>query len=51
MTLALTLAVAVVCGSGYRASIAASFLQREGHPHVINLLGGMSAWNARRENS
>jgi hydroxyacylglutathione hydrolase len=36
--------VAVVCGSGYRASIAASFLQREGYPEVVNVLGGMSAW-------
>ena len=36
--------VAVVCGSGYRGSIAASFLKREGYLHVANLLGGMSAW-------
>ena len=39
-------AIAVVCGSGYRASIAASFLKREGHLRAMNLLGGMSAWNA-----
>ena len=38
--------VAVVCGSGYRASIAASFLQRAGYDDVANVLGGMSAWNA-----
>jgi hydroxyacylglutathione hydrolase len=36
--------VAVVCGSGYRASIAASFLKREGYEDVANILGGMSAW-------
>lgn len=36
--------VAVMCGSGYRASIAASFLQREGYQQVANVLGGMSAW-------
>jgi hydroxyacylglutathione hydrolase len=38
--------VAVVCGSGYRASIAASFLRREGYERVENVLGGMSAWQA-----
>jgi hydroxyacylglutathione hydrolase len=38
--------VAVVCGSGYRASIASSFLKRAGHEAVSNVLGGMSAWNA-----
>ncbi|MEO6807965.1 MAG: MBL fold metallo-hydrolase [Isosphaeraceae bacterium] len=38
--------VAVVCGSGYRASIASSFLKREGYQDVTNVLGGMSAWNA-----
>jgi hydroxyacylglutathione hydrolase len=36
--------VAVACGSGYRASIAASFLKREHHPQVINVIGGMTAW-------
>ena len=38
--------VAVVCGSGYRASIAASFLKREGYEDVTNVVGGMSAWKA-----
>jgi hydroxyacylglutathione hydrolase len=38
--------VAVVCGSGYRASIAASFLKREGYQNVHNVLGGMAAWKA-----
>lgn len=38
--------VAVVCGSGYRASIAASFLKREGFQNVSNVLGGMSAYKA-----
>jgi hydroxyacylglutathione hydrolase len=38
--------VAVVCGSGYRASIAASFLQREKYEAVSNVLGGMTAWKA-----
>lgn len=39
-------AVAVVCGSGYRASIASSFLKREGYADVTNVLGGMTAWKA-----
>lgn len=38
--------VAVICCSGYRASIAASFLKREGFEDVTNVLGGMSAWRA-----
>jgi hydroxyacylglutathione hydrolase len=38
--------VAVVCGSGYRASIAASFLKREGYADVLNAMGGMTAWKA-----
>jgi hydroxyacylglutathione hydrolase len=38
--------VAVVCGSGYRASIAASFLQREKYEAVSNVIGGMTAWKA-----
>lgn len=38
--------IAVICGSGYRASIASSFLQREGFPDVANVIGGMSAWKA-----
>jgi hydroxyacylglutathione hydrolase len=37
-------AVAVVCGSGYRASIAASFLKRAGYDAVSNVIGGMTAW-------
>jgi hydroxyacylglutathione hydrolase len=38
--------VAVVCGSGYRGSIAASFLKSHGYENVANVLGGMSAWKA-----
>jgi hydroxyacylglutathione hydrolase len=38
--------VIVVCGTGYRASIAASFLRREGYPDVTNVMGGMTAWKA-----
>lgn len=38
--------IAVVCGSGYRASIASSLLKREGFDDVSNVMGGMSAWKA-----
>ncbi|MCA9115391.1 MAG: MBL fold metallo-hydrolase [Planctomycetaceae bacterium] len=38
--------VSVICGSGYRGSIAASFLKREGYDDVANVVGGMSAWQA-----
>jgi hydroxyacylglutathione hydrolase len=37
-------AIAVICGTGYRGSIAASFLQSRGYEDVANVLGGMSAW-------
>jgi len=40
--------VAVVCGSGYRASIASSFLQRDGFQTVSNVIGGMSAWKSAK---
>lgn len=36
--------VAVYCGSGYRASIAASILQRDGYEKVRNVPGSMQAW-------
>jgi hydroxyacylglutathione hydrolase len=38
--------VAVVCGTGYRGSIAASFLKSNGFTDVSNVLGGMTAWKA-----
>lgn len=34
------------CRSGYRASIAASILQRKGFRNVINAPGSLMAWNA-----
>lgn len=36
--------LAVYCGSGYRASIAASILQRDGFEQVSNVPGSMQAW-------
>jgi hydroxyacylglutathione hydrolase len=38
----------VVCGSGYRSSIAVSLLSNAGHRDVTDLVGGMGAWNASR---
>ena len=38
--------IAVVCGTGYRGSIAASFLKSKGWENVSNVLGGMTAWKA-----
>lgn len=38
--------VAVYCGSGYRANIAASILLRNGFKHVHNVPGSMLAWKA-----
>ncbi len=36
--------VAVYCGSGYRASIAASLMKRSGFKEVCNVPGSMQAW-------
>lgn len=38
--------LAVICGSGYRSSAAASLLLAGGRSEVANVVGGMSAWNA-----
>src|SRR5262245_25155084 len=39
-------AIIVHCASGYRSSIAASLLQRDGFTNVSELAGGMTAWEA-----
>ncbi len=36
--------LAVICGSGYRSSIAASLLQAQGFSRVQNVMGGMGAY-------
>lgn len=36
--------IATYCGSGYRASIAASILQKHGFEKVINIPGSWIAW-------
>ena len=37
-------ALVVICGSGYRSTIAASVLERAGFSGITNLTGGMKAW-------
>ena len=36
--------LALVCGSGYRSTVAASVLERSGFHRLYNLIGGMKAW-------
>ncbi len=36
----------IICGSGYRSTIACSLLSRAGRKHVTNVIGGMAAWKA-----
>lgn len=36
----------VMCGGGYRASLAASFMKNNGFMRVSNILGGMTAWES-----
>ncbi|HDZ56412.1 MAG TPA: MBL fold metallo-hydrolase [Pseudomonas xinjiangensis] len=38
--------IATYCGSGYRASIAASILKRSGFEKVVNVPGSWAAWKA-----
>ncbi len=35
----------VVCGTGFRSSIVSSLLRREGFSDIVNVSGGMTAWN------
>jgi len=37
--------IGVICGSGYRSSVAASFLKKAGFERVKNIQGGMHAWD------
>ena len=38
----------VYCAGGYRSSIAASLLQRQGFTHVSEIAGGITAWEAAK---
>jgi hydroxyacylglutathione hydrolase len=40
--------VAIICGSGYRSSIAASLLLRDGHVRLANVIGGMNAYSGSK---
>lgn len=40
--------LAVMCGSGYRSSIAASLLEIAGHREVVNVSGGWAAYSRRQ---
>ena len=40
--------VVVTCATGYRSSIAASLLRREGVEQIADLVGGLNAWEASR---
>jgi hydroxyacylglutathione hydrolase len=37
--------VHIICGSGYRSSLSTSVLRRAGIRDVVNVMGGMTAWN------
>jgi hydroxyacylglutathione hydrolase len=38
--------LAIVCGAGYRSTVAASVLERAGVGPLFNVTGGMTAWRA-----
>ena len=40
--------ILVYCAGGYRSSVAASLLQRNGFSDVSEIAGGMAAWEAAR---
>lgn len=40
--------LAIVCGTGYRSTIASSLLLRHGLTNLVNVAGGMRAWSAAR---
>jgi glyoxylase-like metal-dependent hydrolase (beta-lactamase superfamily II) len=37
--------VTAICAGGYRSSIATSLLEQQGWARIINVVGGMTAWN------
>jgi hydroxyacylglutathione hydrolase len=38
------LTLALICGTGYRSTVAASVLERTGFTNLLNITGGMAAW-------
>ncbi len=41
--------ISVICKSGYRSNIAASYLKSKGYTNVYSVIGGMSAWMKRSD--
>ena len=41
-------AIYIICGSGYRSSVAASVLARAGFRDIVNVTGGMTAWSQQK---
>ena len=41
-------AVTAICAGGYRSSIATSLLEQQGCRRIVNVVGGMTAWNNAR---
>ncbi|NOX38758.1 MAG: rhodanese-like domain-containing protein [Calditrichaeota bacterium] len=39
--------IVLVCRSGNRSRVAAEFLQEKGFKNLINMMGGMRAWNQK----
>ncbi len=39
--------IVLICRSGNRSRVAAEFLQKNGFRHLINMVGGMRAWNQK----
>jgi hydroxyacylglutathione hydrolase len=40
--------IAIICGSGFRSSVASSLLQARGMDNLVTIQGGMEAWDAAR---
>jgi len=38
--------LAVICGTGYRSTVASSLLARAGRTNLLNVTGGMAAWRS-----
>ena len=38
--------IIVLCNTGHRSSMATSLLRQRGIKHVLNVVGGMTAWAA-----
>lgn len=49
LTEVLTVPLSVICGSGYRSSVACSLLQRSGRQGLSNVIGGWAAWENLKE--